>query len=148
LENAQDRIPLEAVLCTDELAKRPSRPPQYEKENQALIGLIQAVVDAPATIFQTLADTALDLLNCESVGISLLTPDGGTRFYWPAIAGLLKTHIGEGTPREFGPCGDALALNRTLLFRHFERRYTYLQELKPAINEALLVPFYVGGAAV
>ena len=28
-------VPLESVLCTDELDRRPSRPPDYETENRA-----------------------------------------------------------------------------------------------------------------
>jgi PAS domain S-box-containing protein len=38
--------------------------------------------------------------------------------------------------------------NRTLLFRHFERRYPYLLPVIPAAEECLLVPFYVAGKAV
>ena len=38
--------------------------------------------------------------------------------------------------------------NRTLLFRHFERRYPYLLPVIPAAEECLLVPFHVGGKAV
>jgi PAS domain S-box-containing protein len=57
-------------------------------------------------------------------------------------------HVGGGTPRNFGPCGDVLDQNRTLLFRHFERRYPYLQPVIPAAEECLLVPFYVAGRAV
>ena len=36
----------------------------------------------------------------------------------------------------------------TLLFKHFERRYTYFLPITPLIEECLLVPFYVGGKAV
>ena len=57
-------------------------------------------------------------------------------------------HVGGGTPRNFGPCGDVLDQNRTLLFRHFERRYPYLMPVNPAAEECLLVPFYVAGEAV
>src|SRR2546429_9390329 len=57
-------------------------------------------------------------------------------------------HVGGGTPRNFGPCGDVLDQNRTLLFRHFERRYPYLIPVIPAAEECLLVPFYVAGEAV
>ena len=57
-------------------------------------------------------------------------------------------HVGGGTPRDFGPCGDVLDRNRTLLFQHFERRYPYLLPVIPAAEECLLVPFYVGGKAV
>src|SRR5271154_138854 len=145
---------LESILCTEELNHRPSRPPDYEKENRALVTLMSALDDSPSTIFQTLADTILDITQCDSAGLSLLTRDGqkpdvcGKRFYWPAIAGMWNPHVGGGTPRNFGPCGDVLDRNSTLLFTHFERRYPYLQPVTPAAVECLLVPFYVGGLAV
>ena len=146
--------PLESILCTEELQGRPSRPPDYEKENRALVKLVSALADSPGTIFQTLAETILDITQCDSAGLSLLTADGktpdvcGQRFYWPAIAGMWNPHVGGGTPRNFGPCGDVLDQNRTLLFKHFERRYPYLMPVIPAAEECLLVPFYVGGKAV
>ena len=147
-------VPLELILCTEELHRRPSRPPDYEKENRALVKLVSALADSPNTILQTLADTILDITQCDSAGLSLLTRDGktpdvcGQRFYWPAIAGMWNPHAGGGTPRNFGPCGDVLDQNRTLLFRHFERRYPYLLPVSPAAEECLLVPFYVAGEAV
>jgi PAS domain S-box-containing protein len=146
--------PLESILCTEELHRRPSRPPDYEKENRALVKLVSALADSPTTIFQTLADTILDIAQCDSAGLSLLTRDGrtpdvcGQRFYWPAIAGMWNPHVGGGTPRNFGPCGDVLDQNRTLLFTHFERRYPYLMPVIPAAEECLLVPFHVAGEAV
>src|SRR5499425_2803068 len=145
---------LESILCTEELQRRPSRPPDYEKENRALVALMAALADSPSSIFQTLAETILDITKCDSAGLSLLTRDGktpdgcGKRFYWPAIAGIWNPHVGGGTPRGFGPCGDVLDQNRTLLFRHFERRYPYLVPVSPAAEECLLVPFYVAGEAV
>ena len=155
----QDSIPeagacLESILCTEELQRRPSRPPDCEKENRALVALVSALADSPSTILQTLAETILDITQCDSAGLSLLTRDGkrpdpyGERFYWPAIAGMWNPHVGGGTPRNFGPCGDVLDQNRTLLFRHFERRYPYLLPVIPAAEECLLVPFYVAGKAV
>ena len=145
---------LESILCTEELHRRPSRPPDYEKENRALVALVSALADSPTTIFHTLAETILEITQCDSAGLSLLTRDGktphveGGRFYWPAIAGMWCPHIGGGTPRNFGPCGDVLDQDRTLLFRHFERRYPYLLPVSPAAEECLLVPFHVAGQAV
>ena len=113
------------------------------------MALAGALVESPFNILQTLAETILDVTQCDSSGLSLLTKDdGGKRFYWPAIAGEWKRHIGGGTPRDFGPCGDVLDQNRTLLFRHFERRYPYFIPITPAVEECLLVPFYIGGKAV
>jgi PAS domain S-box-containing protein len=154
LEDSIPQASLESILCTEELYRRPSRPPDYEKENRALVALVSALADSPQTILQTLAETILDITQCDSAGLSLLTRDGktpdvsGERFYWPAIAGIWNPHVGGGTPRNFGPCGDALDQNRTLLFRHFERRYPYLLPVIPAAEECLLVPFHVHGEAV
>src|SRR5262245_46296143 len=155
----EDSIPeagasLESILCTEELRRRPSRPPDHERENRALVALVSALADSPSTILQTLAETIRDMTECDSAGLSLLTRDGkrpdalGKRCYWPAIAGMWNPHVGGGTPRNFGPCGDVLDQDRTLLFRHFERRYPYLQPVIPAAEECLLVPFYVAGKAV
>ena len=150
----QAEASLESILCTEELHRRPSRPPDYEKENRALVALMGTLADSPTSIFQTLAETILNITQCDSAGLSLLTRDGkkpdvcGQRFYWPAIAGMWNPHVGGGTPRNFGPCGDVLDQKRTLLFKHFERRYPYLVPVDPAAEECLLVPFYVAGEAV
>jgi PAS domain S-box-containing protein len=143
-----EAVPLESIVCTEELHRRPGRSPDFEKENRALVALVTALCDSTSTIFQTLAETILDMTQCDSSGLSLLTPDGGKRFYWPAIAGMWAPHVGGGTPRNFGPCGDVLDRNCTMLFRRFERRYPYLMPVVPAAEECLLVPFYMNGNAV
>src|SRR5215475_2906908 len=153
-ETLHPTVSLESILCTEELQRRPSRPPDNEKENRALVRLVSALADSPGTIFHTLAETIQDITQCDSAGLSLLTRDGktphveGQRFYWPAICGMWGPHVGGGTPRNFGPCGDVLDQNRALLFTHFERRYPYLMPVSPAAEECLLVPFYVNGKAV
>lgn len=142
-------VPLESILCTEELRRRPSRPPDYQKENAALLALSNSLADAPRTVLQTLADTILEVCQSGSAGISLLsTDDGGKRFCWPAISGMWKQYIGGGTPRDFGPCGDVLDRNTPLLFGNVARRYTYFEPVIPSVEEALLVPFYVEGKAV
>src|ERR1700692_5097496 len=98
-EHSGTPVALESILCTEELSRRPSRPPDYEKENRALIALIQALADSPNNILQTLANTILEILDCGSAGISLLTRDGGKRVYWAASPAAWKQHIGGGTPR-------------------------------------------------
>jgi PAS domain S-box-containing protein len=154
LETPIPTAPLESILCEEALQSRPSRPPDYEKENRALVKLVSALADSPNTIFQTLADTILEITESDSAGLSLLTKDGktphvdGQRFYWPAIAGKWSPHVGGGTPRNFGPCGDVLDRNTTILFTHWERRYPYLSAAVPFAEEGLLVPFYVEGKAV
>ncbi|MGH7846769.1 MAG: GAF domain-containing protein, partial [Candidatus Binatia bacterium] len=140
-------VPLESILRTEELYRRPSRPPDYETENRALVTLVNALADSPRTILQTLAEKILEVVQADSAGLSLLTKDE-KRFYWAAIAGAWQPHIGGGTPRDFGPCGDVLNRNVPMLFTHWERRYPYLRPATPLAEEGLLVPFYVNGKAV
>src|SRR4051794_31864202 len=83
----QSTASLDSILCTEELQRRPTRPPDYEKENRALVKLVSALADSPSTIFRTLAETIQNITECDSAGLSLLTTDGktphvdGQRFY-------------------------------------------------------------------
>jgi PAS domain S-box-containing protein len=140
-------VSLESILCTEELHRRPWRPADYKEENAALVVLVSALADSPRTILQTLTDKVLEILHADSAGLSLLTKDE-KRFYWAAIAGAWQPHIGGGTPRDFGPCGDVLDHNIPMLFTHWERRYPYLNTATPLADEGLLVPFYMNGKAV
>ena len=90
-------VPLESILCTEELNRRPSRAPDYQADKCPLVALAQALTDSPRTILQTMAEKMLEIFHCDSAGFSLLTKDG-KNFYWPAIAGMWQPHIGGGTP--------------------------------------------------
>jgi signal transduction histidine kinase len=147
LQASVPAAPLESILCAESLLDRPSRPPDHEKENAALAALVGALANSPRTILQTLADKVLEVLDAGSAGLSLLTKDG-KRFFWAAIAGAWQPHLGGGTPRDFGPCGDVLDRNTPMLFTHWERRYPYLSVATPHAEEGLLVPFFVGGKSV
>jgi signal transduction histidine kinase len=140
-------VPLESVITTAELGRRPSRPPDYEAENRALVALAREMANSPTGILQKLVDAALELCRAQSAGISLLEDDR-KRFRWRAIAGQWASHLGGGTPRDFGPCGTVLDRNIALLFSHPERHFTYLAPVTPCIEEGLLIPFHVGGEAV
>jgi PAS domain S-box-containing protein len=138
---------LESILITDELNRRPSRPPDYETENRALLAIAQHMADSPRSTLQKLAEIALEICRADSAGVSLVSKKNGD-FYWPAVAGEWKPHIGGGTPRNFGPCGVVLDRDSMQLFTHPERFYPYLLPVSPPVAEALLTPFYVGGKAV
>jgi len=53
LEPSVPTAPLESILRTEELLSRPRRPPDYEKENSALVVLVRALAESPRTILQT-----------------------------------------------------------------------------------------------
>ncbi len=138
-------VPLSAILIR--LQERAGRAADYEAESRALAALVQALANGPERILQVLAEKVLEVLRAGSAGLSLLSP-GGESFYWAAIAGEWSPHLGGGTPRDFGPCGDVLDCNAPLLFTHWEHRYPYLASATPLAEEGLLVPFDVDGKAV
>ena len=144
---ANNAAALQSVFSTSELNRRPSRPPDHAAENRALIGLAEQLAKSPAGILQQLVETALELCGAHTAGVSLLEADG-KRFYWPAIAGQWAEHLGGGTPRDYGPCGTVLDCNSALLFSHPERDFDYFAPVRPLVEEALLMPFYVNEKAV
>jgi PAS domain S-box-containing protein len=140
-------LSLRSVLSTAELNKRPSRAPDYAAECRALMALSEQLAASPDGILQKLTEAALTLCGAHSAGISLLEADG-KRFYWPAISGQWVGHVGGGTPRDFGPCGTVLDCDAALLFSHPELDFDYFAPVTPLVEEALLMPFHVGGKAV
>ena len=138
---------LESVIATDELMRRGSRKADTKAENQAELELTQELAKSPHDFFQKLVDSVLKLTPANSAGISVLDESKG-RFVWPAVAGGLSPYLWEGTPSDFGPCGTVLDRNKPLLFIHPERHFTYLEPIRPPLEEVLLIPFYVDNKAV
>src|SRR5690349_13893808 len=64
-------IPLEAVVVNAELEQRPARPPEFEAESQALVGLMKVLKESNERVLQELAETALRLCRADSAGISI-----------------------------------------------------------------------------
>jgi PAS domain S-box-containing protein len=104
---------------------------------------------APEGILQELAETALTLCRAGSAGLSLLEDfDQRSNFHWRAIAGRWAPHLNGGTPRNFGPCGVVLDRNVPLLFSRPEIDFPYFGEVRPLLEDALLIPFHVKGEAI
>jgi PAS domain S-box-containing protein len=140
---------LRSMVSTAELQSRPSRAPDYEAESRALMELSRQMAASPGSILQALAETALNLCNAHSAGLSLLE-DGDQRsnFHWRAIAGQWASHVNGGTPRDFGPCGTVLDQNIPMVCSHPERDFPYWAAVRPVLEEALLIPFYIKDEAV
>ena len=149
-------VPLESVLCTEQLELRPSRAPEYQAEIHALLALLQELKNAPRNVLQRLVETALALCRAHSAGISLLEsgPPGhlnpkGDLFRWHAVAGQWAPMIWNTTTRrDNGPCGTVLDRDCALLFANAHRHFTQFAGVQPRLIEALLVPFHVDGQAV
>jgi GAF domain-containing protein len=138
---------LESVIATNDLKHRDSRTPDRKAETEAELELTQELATAPRDFFQKLTNRVLRLTVADSAGISLLNEKMG-RFVWPAVAGGLFPYLGEGTPSNFGPCGTVLERNEPILFLHPERHFTYLEPIKPPLEEVLLIPFHVDNRPV
>jgi two-component sensor histidine kinase len=137
------------MLSVAELNRRPSRPPDYEAENRALLALAESMALSPEGVLQKFADAALVLCRAHSAGFSLLEDaDQKRNFHWRAIVGQWAPHVGGGTPRDFGPCGTVLDNNTAMLCCRPERDFPYLGEVSPLLDEGLLIPFHVDGEAV
>jgi PAS domain S-box-containing protein len=140
---------LQSMLSTAELSRRPSRPPDHEAENKALIDLAQSMAASPEGILQKLADSALALCRAHSAGLSLLEEgDQKSNFHWRAIAGEWAHHINGGTPRDFGPCGTVLDQDVAMVCSHPERDFPYWAPIEPVLEEGLLIPFHIRAEAV
>ena len=119
----------------------------HHAERTALLELTRDLARWPRQFFEQLVKYVLKLCPAQSAGISLLN-EAERRFVWPAVAGRLESHIGGGTPSDFGPCGTVLERQMALLFQRPERHFTYLQPVTPTLWEVLLIPFFVAGKAV
>jgi signal transduction histidine kinase len=148
-EQSGSRVPLQAIISTEELYLRPPRPRDNEALIDALVSLSQTLANTPERILQALAATALNLCFAHSSGISLLEEENGRAiFRWHGVAGEYEPHLWGTTPRDFSPCGTVLDTDAVQLMTHLDRHFSYFAEVAPHIEEALLIPFHVGGKAV
>ncbi len=144
------RTPRERVITTAELSRRPSRPPDYERENRALVALMAAMADQPDpdSVLQKLADTALEVCHAQSAGISILEKGAnGDVFRWRAVAGPWSVYRGDLMPRE-SPCGTVLDRDTALLMAYPERHYGFALNITLPIAEALVIPLHVCGETI
>ena len=143
------QLPLAGVLRTGELTARSRRPANFEAENRALAALARTLAGAPLTIFQKLVETAMALCDADSAGLSVeesvLEQDV---FRWHTVAGQYAPHAQNVTPRRFSTCGTAVELDTAQLMVRPGKHFTYLDDMTPPIEEALLVPFHVDGKPV
>jgi transcriptional regulator with GAF, ATPase, and Fis domain len=142
-------VPLESVICTQELNLRAARAPDFQALNGALVTLARTLATSRENVLQELVQAALELCQAGSAGISLLEEEEGRNiFRWHALAGEYEPHLWGTTPREFSPCGTVLDTDAVQLMSRLDRHFGYFAQVKPRISEALLVPFHVGGNAV
>jgi PAS domain S-box-containing protein len=140
---------LEDVSVTALLQERPSRPPDYKAENEALTTLAQELGASPGNVLQTLCEIAIGLCRAQSAGVSIEEEVEGVRiFRWRALAGEMAPYLHGIMPRDYAPCGVTIDRNATQLFSRLTLYYPYVQAITPPISEVLLIPFRVEGKPI
>jgi PAS domain S-box-containing protein len=142
------RAPLDDVLMTAELDRRPARQPDYAAESRALAALAETLAAEPRGLLQKLVDLVLELCRADSAGVSILEPGDPEVFRWHAIAGRFAINLHGTMPRSASPCGVVLDRDAALLFGHPERHFDSQVAVDPPVVEMLLIPFHVGGKPV
>jgi len=141
--------PLEAVLMTEELGRRPARVPDHADENAALLALAEIMTGPAQRIRDRLVSLTHALCRADSSGVSILEEEAGKSvFCWHAVAGCFTPHVGRCVPRDASPCGVVLDRNAVLLFSHPARHFAHLRALEPPMVEVLLAPLCVRGAPI
>lgn len=136
---------LAEVLVTQELARRPSRPPDLAAENRALVALATTLAENPAHILQRLAEFTRQLCGADSAAVSIAASENTLApARWQAAAGAWANCVKDGQLRAESPGGLALERDGCLLLRTPERHFEALRSLEPPAVEALVAPFYVG----
>ncbi|MCP6762321.1 MAG: GAF domain-containing protein [Fischerella sp. CENA71] len=139
-----------AILITNELYQRPSRPINLEAEVQIFRALGQQLTRPPQTILKYLVEAAVNLCQAETAGVSLIEtlPSGEEVFRWVALAGVYEPYEGCTTDRKHSPCGICLSRGCPQLYHYPERYFSSLQQADPPIVEGLVVPLLLEGQAL
>lgn len=141
--------PLEdVIIATEALERRTPRAFSRDADAHALAQLKRSLAGSPRALLQKLAEVALERCAAQSAGVSLLEEADGRRFFrWHAVAGKWRDLVWTTLPRELSPCGTVLDRRESMLMVEPERYFTPLAQVPPRVEEALLVPFEVGGEA-
>ena len=127
-----------------ELSARPQRTPDYAAEHRAIRVLTAEMTANPRNMLQKLVETAIDLCQADTAGISILE---GDVFRWEALAGVFAAYRGSTMPRDASPCGVCVDQNATQLMHLPDRCFPALLT-DPRFVEAMLIPFHDRGKPV
>jgi hypothetical protein len=140
---------LDQVLVTERLKLRTPRQVSQAQLDQAILRLSNLMAEAPEAVLNHLAETALNLCDAHTVGISILEHENGKDvFRWRAMAGQLAGALGLPMERNDSPCGMVLDCRDTMLFTYPEKHFPFPAPVDPSIVEVLLEPFFDEGEPV
>ena len=109
-------VPFSEIYITDQLAVRPPRSVNTQREKAALQDLTVRMSRAPEEVLPRFVELAMELTGSVSAGLSLL--EDPKTFRWRNLCGTLSVFEGACTPRDDSPCGITLNENRPVLTRY------------------------------
>jgi GAF domain-containing protein len=142
------RAQVEDVLITGELRYRIPKDSSQAAKARAKGKFLKelAAKDASGLEFlQSLGRAAREICQAGAAGVSVVVqpPQGAPSFRWITTAGALAGNAGCSVPRDWSASGVTLERRSPQLFLYPGRCFHYLDELKPAIVEVLVVPIFV-----
>lgn len=145
------RAQVEDVLITGELQYRIPKGSSHAAKTRAKAKLVKELAGKNASspeFLQALASAARQICQAGAAGVSMLVqpPQGAPSFRWITADGAFAGKTGCSSPRDWSPSGVTLERRSPQLFLYPGRCFHYLDELKPAIVEVLVVPIFLHGA--
>jgi two-component sensor histidine kinase len=137
--------PVDAVIITGELLRRPPARPDYLREKQAIEHLAQEMADRPTELIPRLVALAMEICDGVSAGVSVLDPETN-RFRWLGVQGALAAMQGVTVPRENSPAGVCLDTGGPVLMTQPGRAFGWVQGGILPVSELLMVPLQSKGA--
>ena len=140
-------MPSPAPLCVDDVIVPPephraTRSFDRSAEADALLSLSHILARSPEQATQQLVHSAMSLTNADSAGLTLEDEEAGeVVLRWIATAGEFKRYQNGTMPRDFSPCGAAIARRRSLVMRDPTRYYGGAPAFHVPVRSVLLVPF-------
>lgn len=108
----------DGIIATEELYRRPARPPNYEAECRALTMLARHLTLDPHGVLQKLTELIVDLCQADAAGACVLdTFDGNNQFHWHASAGRFGEELLKVVPGDTNPCAKVISSSEVLLDR-------------------------------
>jgi GAF domain-containing protein len=127
-------------------AKRNLHERDAVRQMNGLARLTRAFVENPDNILQELVDTAVELCEADSAGISVVKPDATDESYynWVAAAGEYSPFFNAMLPRYPSACGICLERGEVQHFRVTKRFFDILGVEAAPILDGLLLPWFEG----
>jgi two-component sensor histidine kinase len=136
---------LRKVFVTDELAKRPAKRSDCQREKTAMLDLATRLADASGEVLPRFVELAMEMTGAVSAGLSLFDAEREPDlFRWKYLHGSLARFEGATTPRDNSPCGVALDAGTPILVAHPEKLYDWIAAHSLVLPEVLLVPLAIG----